>query len=78
MRVGQQSSASVNGVGEGGEGSVHVGQQSSSVASVNGVGEGGEGSVYVGQQSSASVNGVAERGREVCVWVNSRRRLCYQ
>ena len=45
MRVGQQSSssvASVNGVGEGGEGSVRVGQQSSSsVASVNGVGEGG-------------------------------------
>ena len=56
MRVGQQSSvASVNGVGEGGEGSMSVGQQSSSVASVSGVGEGGEGSVRVGQQSSLCV-----------------------
>ena len=56
--------ASVNGVGEGGEGSVLVGQQSSSVVSVNGVGEGGEGSVLVGQQSSslASVNEVSEGG----------------
>ena len=34
MHVRQQLSASVNGVGEGGEGSVLAGQQSSSVVSV--------------------------------------------
>ena len=50
MCVGQQSSsvASVSGVGEGEEGSVLVGQQSSSV--VSGVGEGGKGSVEIEQR----------------------------
>ena len=56
--------ASVNGVGEGGEGSVSVGHQSSSVASgvsmgEGGVGEGGEGSV-----SSGVGDGEVSRGGE--------------
>ena len=62
-------------------GSVCVSHQSSSVMSgvtgdgmgEGGVGEGGEGSVRVVQQSSlASLNGVGEGGREVCLWFSSR------